>query len=562
MEIKERESLSEICGRFGDVLENVQEHVTNQYVVTLPRDSLPIAVDYAVNSLGARFVVSVATDMQEKTGDYRVSYVLAFDEQKSFVVIQSHVPPDDLQVRSVTPTVPAANWAEREAQDMLGIVPVGHPDPRRLVLPDDFPNGVHPLRREFEYNQIFPFEPQNAPPSMGAPEGTTVLPIGPFYPILEEPAFFKLFMDGERVVGSDYRGFYNHRAVEKLGDAELNYNQIPFVAQQICGICGQVHSCGYCQAVEDACGVDVPMRAKYIRSLLLELERIHSHLLWVGLAGHIIGFDTVLMQLWRIREPVMWLMERITGNRKHYSSNLIGGVRFDIDKDADEDIRRVLKTIEDEMKAVVDAIIIDTTLLVRLKGVGILTEQDARKLCVVGPVARGSNVAIDCRVDHPYAAYAELGVQKQVQDGCDIWARTLVRVQELFESIRLVRKCLDDMPGGPIMAQIDESLPYGKIGLCSVEAARGEAHHYILSGDENRPYRWRVRAPTYPNLQAVGVMIHGGPLADVPISIGSYDPCFSCTERVETLDVNTREIRVYTREELEEMSRRKTWDKE
>jgi len=548
--------LMELGTHFPDILQDLQEYVKDQFVLTIPRDQLPLVVKRAVNQLGARFVISAGTDMREKTGGFRVSYILAFDQQKKFLVLQSDVPTDDLRVESVTPDVPAANWSEREAFDMLGIVSVDHPDPRRLILPDDFPEGIHPLRREFDYNQRFASEPQNAPPRQEAPEGTTVFPMGPFYPTLEEPAYFRLFLDGERVVGSDYRGFYNHRAVEKLGDSELNYNQIPFVAQQICGICGQVHSCGYCQAVEDACGIDVPMRAKYIRSLLLELERIHSHLLWVGLAGHIIGFDTILMQAWRIREPVMWLMERVTGNRKHYSSNLIGGVRFDIDEAAVEDIRRVLDKVESEFKPVVDAVVLDTTILARLKGVGILTEQEARDFAVVGPVARGSNVPIDARVDHPYAAYGELGVQIQVQDGCDIWARTLVRVLETFESLRLVRKVLDDMPGGPVMANIDHSLPYGRIGLCSVEAARGEAHHYIFSGDENRPYRWRLRAPTYQNLQAVACMIKDEQLADVPIDLGSYDPCFSCTERVETLDVNTGAIRIYTRDELEEMSRR------
>ncbi|MCL6519530.1 MAG: NADH-quinone oxidoreductase subunit C [Armatimonadetes bacterium] len=559
--VKEQEFLMELWTHFPDMLQDLQEHVRNQYVATIPREVLPAVVKHAVKQLGARFVITVATDMRQKTGDYRISYILAFDKQKKFLVLQSAVPPDDMKITSVTPDIPAAGWAEREAFDVMGIVPVGHPDPRRLILPDDFPQGVHPLRREFAYNEIFPQE-QNMPPRKPAPEGTTVVPLGPFYPTLEEPAYFRLFLDGERVVGSDYRGFYNHRAVEKLGDSELNYNQIPFVAQQICGICGQVHSCAYAQAVEDACGIETPIRAKYIRSLLLELERIHSHLLWVGLAGHIIGFDTILMQAWRIREPVMWLMERVTGNRKHYSSNLIGGVRFDIDETAAEDIRRVMDKVEQELKAVVDAISIDTTLMARLKGVGILTEEDARAIGVVGPVARGSNVPIDCRVDHPYAAYEYLDVQIQVQDGCDSWARTMVRVLELFESIRLVRKILDDMPGGPVMAKVDHELPSGRIGLCSVEAARGESHHYVLTGDENRPYRWRVRAPTYPNLQAVGVMIMGLELADVPISIGSYDPCFSCTERVETLDVNTKEIRIYTREELEEMCKRKTWEKE
>lgn len=556
------EILSVLRARFQGVMQDLEELIPGQYLAAVDRGAMHGVADHIVNELGGRFVINVATDSQERDGSYTVSYIFAFDEQKTFLVLETSLPPDDLTIRSITPEVPAAGWSEREAQDLLGVVPVGHPDPRRLILPDDFPKDVHPLRREYQYNQRFPSEPQNAPPRMEAPAGTTVFPIGPFYPTLEEPAYFRLFMDGERVIGSDYRGFYNHRAIEKMGDSELNYNQIPFVAQQICGICGQVHSCAYCQAVEDATGIDVPMRAKYIRTILLELERIHSHLLWVGLAGHIIGFDTVLMQLWRIREPVMWLMERITGNRKHYSSNLIGGVRFDIEPAAAEDIRRVLDKMEEEFTAVVDAVSIDTSLMVRLKGVGILTEENARKLAVVGPVARGSNIPIDARKDHPYAAYAELGVEVQYQDGCDSWARTLVRLFEVIESIRLVRKALDEMPGGPIMAKIDQPLPSGRIALCSVEAARGEAHHYVLTGEDNRPYRWRVRAPTYPNLQAVGCMIEGGQLADVPISIGSYDPCFSCTERVETLDVAAGAIRIYTHEELLELSRRKTLEKE
>ena len=560
--MKRNDALTSLWTQYPDILTNIREDVKDQLVATIPRDWLSTVAKYAIKHLGARFVITVATDMQEKTHDYRISYVLAFDESKTFLVLESSVPADDLKVPSITPEVPAAGWSEREARDLIGIEPVGHPDMRRLILSDDFPNDIHPLRREFQYNQRFPFEPRNKPPNKDAPEGTTVLPMGPFYPVLEEPAYFRLFVDGERIVGSDYRGFYNHRAIEKMADSELNYNQIPFVAQQICGICGQVHSCAYCEAVEEACGIETPMRARYIRSLLLELERLHSHLLWVGLAGHIIGFDTILMQAWRIREPVMWLMERVTGNRKHYSSNLIGGVRFDIDEAAAADIRNVIHKVEAEAKAVADAVVIDTTLMARLKGVGILTEENARAIGVVGPVARGSNVPIDARIDHPYAAYEHLGVQIQVQDGCDSWARTLVRVLEIFESIRLIRKALDDMPGGPVMAKIDRDLPYGKIGLCSVEAARGEAHHYVLTGDENRPYRWRVRAPTYQNLQAVACMIEGGQLADVPISLGSFDPCFSCTERVETLDVNTKEIRIYTREEMEEMSMRGISEKE
>lgn len=252
------EFLSDLWTRFPNILEDFQEHVKGQFVATIPRDSLPAVTCYAIRQLGARFVISVATDCRPKSGDFSVSYILAFDEQREFLILHSHVPADDLKVWSITPDIPAANWSEREARDLLGIVPEGHPDLRRLVLPDDFPEHVHPLQREFEYNELFPHEPGNAPPRKEAPEGTTVVPLGPFYPTLEEPACFRLFLDGERVVGSDYRGFYNHRAVEKLADSELNYNQVPFVAQQICGICGQVHSCAYVESVESACGVETP----------------------------------------------------------------------------------------------------------------------------------------------------------------------------------------------------------------------------------------------------------------------------------------------------------------
>jgi Ni,Fe-hydrogenase III large subunit len=382
-----------------------------------------------------------------------------------------------------------------------------------------------------------------------------VLPIGPFFPVLEEPAYFRLFVEGETVVGCDYRGFYNHRGIEKLGDSVLNYNQIPFVAERICGICGYIHACCYCQAVEEAAQIEVPARAQYIRTIMLELERVHSHILWLGIAGHIIGFDTVLMQTWRVREPVMWLCEKITGNRKTYGMNLIGGVRRDIPKEIHSEILEVLDKIEKEWLAIIDAIVGDTPLMMRLRGVGVITEDVARKVAVTGPTARGSNVAIDSRIDHPYAAYADLGVQIKVHSDGDVLARTMVRLEELIESIRLIRLALKQMPDGPIINNVTEEIPEGLEGISVVEAPRGEAIHYVMTGPDNRPARWRVRAPTYPNLQSVPAMIQGETIADVPISIGSLDPCFSCTERMEVVDRDTNRHRILSYDDLMELSR-------
>jgi len=272
-------------------------------------------------------------------------------------------------------------------------------------------------------------------------------------------------------------------------------------------------------------------------------------LLWIGLACHFIGFDTLFMQSWRIREPVMWLTEYLTGNRKTYGMNKVGGVARDLPPDAMERILPVVAKIETETLGAVDAILGDSSLQARLSGTGVITPEDARAFCVVGPTARGSGIDIDARRDHPFAAYDEVEFEVCVEQGCDIWARTLVRIRETMESIKIVRQLLDKIPGGPVMADFDEIPPY-KVGVSSVEAPRGEVHHYAMTGPDNRPFRWRVRAPSYNNLQVIPSMLHGQRIADAPISVGSLDPCFSCTERMAVIDKDSGAIKVYKQEEL------------
>jgi Ni,Fe-hydrogenase III large subunit len=271
--------------------------------------------------------------------------------------------------------------------------------------------------------------------------------------------------------------------------------------------------------------------------------------LWLGLACHFIGFDTLFMQAWRIREPSMWMTEFLTGNRKTYGMNQIGGVSRDLPEGYQSRILPVIDRIEKEVTAVVDAIVEDGSLKLRLQGSGVLSHEDAKAICVVGPTARGSGVAIDARADHPYAAYGEVDFEVCVEQSGDNWARTMVRIRELFEAIKIVRQALAKMPEGPVMAEVGV-IEAGGEGVSSVEAPRGEVHHYALTGTDQRPYRWRVRAPTYPNLQSVPAMLKGMTIADAPISIGSIDPCFSCTERVAVIDQKSGLTRVYTQDEL------------
>ncbi len=251
----------------------------------------------------------------------------------------------------------------------------------------------------------------------------------------------------------------------------------------------------------------------------------------------------------------MWLCEKITGNRKLLGMNLVGGVRRDIPKSIHPEVNEVLDRVFKETKAVLDAVANDTTLHMRCQNVGVITNKEAIDYALLGPTARASGVAIDIRVDHPYAAYPETGCEVIVETSEDIWGRVVVRIKETLEAVRIIRDSLKMMTDGPIIAKMDEKIPPGKVGLSSVEAPRGETHHFVITGEDNRPYRWKARAPTFQNLQGVPIMVLGDNVADVPIGLGSLDPCFSCTERLEVVDVRTGKLKVYSKKELSELGK-------
>jgi Ni,Fe-hydrogenase III large subunit/NADH:ubiquinone oxidoreductase subunit C len=543
--------------------------------VTIEPAATVAAIEALLERLAARYVISVGLDRrrhgQPEGGDggagngggargFEVLHMLALDHAHLRIAVRVPLPAEAPRLPSITPLVCGAAWAEQEIRDLFGIEPEGHPDGRRLVLPDGFPRDLHPLRKDFPYDFKPPPDPTARFEPLPPPPGSTVLPLGPFFPVLEEPSFWRLFVDGETVVGADYRGFFNHRAIEKLGDSVLTYNQVVSLAERVCGICGCVHATAYCQAVEEAVGIEAPLRARLIRTLILELERLQSHLLWLGIAGHIVGFDWIFMQSWKLREPILWLAEFLTGSRKHFSCNLVGGVSLEVPRTRHARILDVLATVERETLELVRALQDDDGLIARLKGVGRLTPDEARSFGAVGPVARGSGLALDARRDHPYAAYDLMRFDVVTHDGCDNWSRTLVRLGECFESVRIMRQCVEQLaalPEGGLVAGMPGRLPALREGVSAVEAARGEAFHYVMTGERNGPDRWRVRAPSYQNLQTVPAMLKPGTtVADVPITLGSVDPCFSCTERMEIVQTRDGARRVWTHRELLERSRR------
>jgi len=364
-----------------------------------------------------------------------------------------------------------------------------------------------------------------------------IVPIGPYHPLQEEPEFFQLYVEGEKVVDIDIIIGYNHRGIEKLSESK-HFDQVPFLVERICGICSTSHPYAYCLAVENILGGEinvVPEKALYIRTIIDELQRIHSHLLWLGLVGHFIGYNTIWMWAWKYREPVLDLFEMVTGNRNNYAMFKIGGVRRDI---KDEDIP-ALKKMLDELLPGVDlfrgAIMDDPVIQMRLKDVGKLSRQQAVEWAVVGPTARASGVNIDIRRDEPYGVTDRLDWNVILEKDGDIYSKTIVRILELFESISLIRQSLDKMPKGGIIDADIKEIPAGE-GIGRVEAPRGECFHYIKSDGTNRPVRHKIRSPSFMNVASDKVSAVGGTISDAALTLAAVDPCYCCTERLAVIN--------------------------
>ena len=377
-----------------------------------------------------------------------------------------------------------------------------------------------------------------------------MIPIGPQHPALKEPESFLIALNGEKITDFVVRLGYNHRGIEKACE-ERTYIQDIYLTERICGICSHVHSTAFVQAVEEIAGLAVPKRALYIRTIVGELERVHSHLLWLGVAGHEIGFDTLLMYTWRDREIVMDLLAEITGNRVNYGLNTIGGVRRDISAEQIKDVLNGIKKLEERTKYYIDIVTKETTIIKRLSKVGILSKEDALSLGAVGPTARASGVDRDTRRDDPYAAYAELDFKVITDDHCDVYGRTLVRCWELMESYKIIRQAMKNMPEGPIKVLAPRKIPAGE-AVSRYEAPRGECMHYVRSNGTEKPERVKVRAPTLANVQTVAKMLEDRQLADLPIVIAAIDPCFSCTDRLIAVKEKGKRKKVMQWEEARE----------
>ncbi len=486
-------------------------------------------------------LATVAATDDEATADRDVKVRYVFEPAGGaavlpdvFVTLMASLDPERPELPSISAQVPAASWHEREAQDLFGIAFTGHPDPRPLVVHDGWPKGLHPLRKRFDASRRPPVEPAEEFPHLVVEgEGVFEVPVGPIHAGIIEPGHFRFSTVGESVLHLEPRLFYTHRGLEKRIEG-LSVDDAFYVAERMCGVCSVSHGLGFCEASEQIAGVEVPRRARVLRTVALELERLYNHVGDIGNIAAGASYHYGTSAGLRMKEALQQLNEHLAGHRFLRGLVTPGGVHLDITAELARSIEAAMGATAEALASLMERIENNPTVTDRLDTTGLLPLQDAIALGVTGVAARASGVDRDARRDHPHAAYAsESGLEVSVAtdpDG-DVHARVNVRAAEARESIRLIRILLGSMPSGPIRTAMPGALPPWRIGLASIESPRGAAIHWLRSDAAGRIDRYHLRSASYANWPAVPIAAQSAIVPDFPLVNKSFELCYSCTDR-------------------------------
>nr|WP_319539339.1 NADH-quinone oxidoreductase subunit C [uncultured Methanospirillum sp.] len=488
---------------------------------------------------GARMMYASGVDMG--VPGIRIDYYFTFDEEVPGrnLALRTFINRKKPIIESVTPITTQADWAEREMIEFLGVQVKNHPDPRHLWLPlnwEDMYSSSHP-QGDNQSERINTSPPAHPPHDNIFSKHLSVVPYGPYHPALIESNYLKMSVEDEVVREVDLKLGFNHRSVIKLMERRDYYKDL-FLAERICGFCNVSHSMTFAQAVEQIGDITVPKKALYTRTLLGEMERMKSHILAIGLMGDLSGFRTMLMHAIRIREDILDSLEIMSGQRISHGIITIGGIRNDVTPVHTDVILSKLKNLKKEVPEYFDQCLANDVFTGRLHKTGILTQEVAKKIGAVGPIARGSGLRVDIRKNLPYAAYEDVDWDMVTESGGDCFARMQVRMREVLMSLHICEQCCDVIRSAPseLITQVNE-LPCGE-GFSRTEPPRGELLYHVASNGTNTPDFVRLRVPTFPNVRIMLNLIRGSAIGDVPVIIGSVDPCFSCTDRVTTVNQN------------------------
>jgi Ni,Fe-hydrogenase III large subunit/Ni,Fe-hydrogenase III component G len=478
---------------------------------------------------GCRLASVFAEDRTAVTEDFLIYYVFDHPADERFLVVRTVVPSHLPAFPSVAAEVPAVNWQEREIQDMFGLVADGHPNPRRVALHDNWPD-VHPLRKDFPIDTVLPpFEGEQHVyrPTLG--EGVFQIPVGPVHAGIIEPGHFNFAVAGEPILYLQLRMFYTHKGIEKRFE-QLPVNRAVYLAESISGDSSFSHGTAFCQAIEQAAGIEIPARAKRMRTVLLELERLYNHVGDIGAIVNDVGFAVANAHAMRLREYLLAVNEELTGSRLLRGIVCPGGLRHDWNDQQAKKCRESLRQFEQDFAGLMQIVDSSDSTRDRLEHTGILHPDKARDLGIVGVGGRASGVDRDLRRDHPYAAYREASFEVPVYQEGDVLRRMRVRVDEIGQSLGIIRQMLTRLEPGLHLIAIPP-LPADRVALGAVEGWRGEILHWIRTGAHSRLERGKIKDPSLSNWPALVEAVQGNIVPDFPVINKSFNLSYSGTDR-------------------------------
>jgi len=521
--------LAEMQQRFGDRLDAVKVCRPDEVYFDAPMELVAGFSAHLYRKWGARLVSVFADDVRETEKVFHLYYVFALDAHRVFFILRAPVPADNPNFASLANAIPAVNWQEREIQDLFGLKLIGHPNPRRCALHDDWP-AVHPLRKDFDLRaELPPFEGERHKFREVEGEGVFQVPVGPVHAGIIEPGHFLFSVAGEPVLYLQLRLFYTHKGTEKL------FEQLPVahgvrLAESISGDTSFAHATAFCHAMERAAGVEAPPRARALRTLCLELERLYNHIGDIGAIATDVAFAVANMHALRLRERVLRLNELLTGNRLLRGMACPGGVRCDWESGQVRALTELPAQLEPEFDALVTLIENSASTRDRLETTGVLTPDVAHDLGIVGIAGRASGFNRDLRRDFPHAAYDRVQFRVPVYETGDVEHRLQVRIDEVRESLSIIRQLTADLPDGPWRETLGD-LPANRTALGWVEGWRGEIFHWIRTAPGNRLARCKVKDPSLQNWPALSHAILGNIVPDFPVVNKSFNLSYSGTDR-------------------------------
>jgi len=478
--------------------------------------------------------VLFACDERERDGAFRIYAVFSVPGRDLFTVIVLPLRGGETSFPSITRSIPAAHWYEREIEDLFGLSPQGHPDGRRLVVHDAFPAGSHPLRKDWKISeddlrtwtegavQKVPYDFMKV-----EGEGIVEIPVGPVHAGIIEPGHFRFSAIGETIFFLEPRLFFTHKGTEKQFET-LGFVKGVKLAERVSGTSSFSHSTAYCMAVERMAGVAVSERASAVRTLTLELERLYNHIGDIGNmcagTGLAVGYAKGAV----IKERLMQLNERLTDSRYLRGLNAVGGVTRDLWTQAD-DILRTIDWATKEYKALMQLLLGCISHIERLQNTGILSREIASKLGVTGVAARASGVNDDIRKAHPHVLYDTLIFESHTSEKGDVMARMMVRGEEAECSISIINALLEKRYDGELTLPLPAVAPYAS-ALGYTETPRGSVFYWVMADKEGKPLRVKLRSPSYCNWPAVPFAVHGNIVPDFPLCNKSFNLSYSGTD--------------------------------